>query len=375
VDFLVRNKFWLALGVLVLAAAVAFGAVFIPARSRNASRISDMKEKAAAVAEYASTGKVVNELWIAQEEELARNWQGEVEATREYLRERDSIIEQYFRAPDEPEREDLLESGTWKLVYKANIGKLREYVTKTFPVVGRRPVVEKEYGDIWLEPEDMRVEEKKYWIQKYAIEAIGALNEVEGKEIVPIYGAFEFLTQPERLLDGSHGTVFKPIPFRMVLSTSFSNVGRVQAALRRSKIAVEITGLEIERSQDAGKTVFRGEIGGGSREGPERRGEERRESSVPYGTRELPSHVMESLMREYQGNIPPEILDEVRRSYFGMSEGAASEDRRAPAAREAPGEEDVDVHLPDGLVDVTIRGYVLDYVQQEEGPAEEIEEY
>jgi hypothetical protein len=281
------------------------------------------------------------------------------------LAQTDRPIEQYFRDPDRPDRTEPLEAGMWKMVYAEKVRRLTRQVEESFALVGTAtPFNSRSYQDRWPPDEEMREAEKEYWIQEHIIGALAGLNEGADEPVVPVFDRLRFTKQPERFLHPSDGTVFRPIAFELEVGTTFPNVPRLLSTLMAGEVKLRITGLTMERSERSGP---RKPAGGELPEPtpppvgvPEARRPQERATGAP-ATSGVPDEVLK--MFEERGisfGPPPEVAPG-----RPPSRTQPEERRTAPEAGE---EAEPTVELPANLIDVTIRGYVLDYTgEKQEG--------
>ncbi|MFO7956977.1 MAG: hypothetical protein R6X33_07730 [Candidatus Brocadiia bacterium] len=369
-DLITRNKFWIGVGLLVLVAGVAFGVFFVPVRAGNTRRAAEIRRKAQSVAEYKDKSGIVNQRWIEQAERSVEEWQEEIRQIGRKLETQDSAIEQLFKDPDNPGREDALEAGMWKMVYRENIRSLRETGRRAFKVFGDQALVTTEYGDEWPPSEEMRREEKKYWVQKLIVEALAGLNRESGRPVVPVFDSFSFVQEPERLLHPSHNNIFKPVPFEIRLASTFPNVPLVVHALLNSEANCQITSIQVERSDRAGerRNVAQAqhlEVEAPEMQEPEEPRRARRTSAPPPIAPDAqqagpPAWLTEEMLMGEQGP-PPEVTGQRQREREPSRQPRA----RRPSTRQQRAEPAEEVELPANLVDVTLKGYVLDYVEQQ----------
>ncbi len=360
-NFLRRNRFWVALALLLIVSGLAFGA-YAKMRAANTERADEIAGRQKELAKYAEGGQIVSEEWIDQARKRQGVWKEEIKQTRQLLMSQDDLVEQYFRDPDHPESREPLDSGIWKLVYQEKMHALTQKVQSSFPVVGKAPLIKKEYGQEWLEEEIMRAGEKQFWIQKYLVDALAALNEKQGEPVVEVFGGFQFLQQPERLLHPAHQRLFRPIPFRVRIATTFPDVPRVIHALREHKANFRVTGFEVVRSSLAGERERAKKTTAGPppeltqpETQPAETEEKKEQEGPPRGalmSPDVPESVRQALQRLGVGPGGP----------TGAVPGAGPGERQAP---EKPQEIEVEKpkkkQLPANLVDITIHGYVADF--------------
>jgi hypothetical protein len=359
-DFITRNKFWIGVGLLVLVAGVAFGVFFVPVRAGNSRRAAEIRRKAQSVADYKGSSRIVNQQWIQQADQSAEEWQEEIRQIGRELETQDSAIEQLFKDPDNPGRDDPLEAGMWKMVYREKVRSLRDLGRRAFKVFGDEALVTTEYGDEWPPSDEMRREEKKYWVQEIVVGTLAGLNEGRTRPIVPVFDSFSFIQKPERLLHSSHNDTFRPIAFELRLASTFPNVPLVVHALLTSEANCQITSIQVERSDRAGERRNVAQAEQLEIEAPEvveAEQPERRTYQPPAmagaQAEEGPPAWLTMEMLTGEQAPPPEVT--------GRRERQPS---RRPAARERRAQPEQKVELPANLVDITLKGYVLDYVEQ-----------
>jgi len=352
-DFVKRNAFWIAMGALAFVGGVVFAVVGLPARGKNIAMVASLQSEASKVAKAAARNDLPNPEWSKQAEQIRQQLQAQWERAMEGLKARDAALEQPFRDPLAPtEFVKPTDAGTWKDVYRAKIAALIERVRTAFPVSGSRPVVSKVWADVWPQPEEMKEETKRYWIQHYAIEAIAGLNKPGRKPAVPRFDSFQFAAQPERLLHATHRTMFQVVPFEIRLGCEFQSIPLVMSSLLNvPQVEFYVTSVDLERSQQAGSSRGGGFMGGGT--------------GMPSpGALFDPGDPMMG-----GGMGVPFVLPE--------DQGSMTPRRRGRIPRRGPdrgAEVESDYVLPSTLVEVVLRGYVTDYIagdEQEEQPVAE----
>lgn len=374
-NMLKRNKIWVAFGVLVLVGSVALGFMAFRQSSANKRAREELQNQKEDLERYVSGEAVPGEQWIERAEDLREQWEAELNTVEQFLLQRDKLIETYFTAPNEGITEGPLEGGMWKRVYERKRTELTERLDRVFPVSGGNPLIFQSYGTEWPESEEMREQEKRYWIQYYLVDALASLNQrwieeraaatpMDGlaaepsvdKAVVMTFEMFDFGTEPEQLVDPSHDDLFEPIPFSLTVGTTFPDVPVVVGALLSSEISMEITGLRVQRAVTGERRTESGqrEGMGGEYEEEFRRqrereeelrrerevelarqrameserlrreamGEEEREERWPrrgeprVGEGVIPSTLLESLREAYGGRIPQDVLERLTQQFL-----------------------------------------------------------
>ncbi len=364
-DFVKRNVFWIVVALVVVVAGVAFGALFVPERADNTRFEEEIRQRADSVATHRQSPRVVNEQWIQQAEQQADMWREEIERIRGQLQQEAGTIRQLFRDEGHPDDEPL-EAGMWKMVYREKVRELTQLGEESFKVFNPDGLVVTEYGDEWPPDEEMRQQELKYWIQRHLVGALADLNIDKGRPVVAAFDEFQFFESPDRLLHPSHGDIFRPIPFRIRVATTFPNLPLVIHSLLTSEANCSITSVEVERSARAGPRrhmalAQRLEIEAAEAAPAERPQQvaQRRPRPPVDDLDETPAWVEEMMRRPDLQGPPPEVLR-------GMEQPERRDTRRDPRRAPQRQEPEPDVELPENLVEVTLRGYVLDYREQQD---------
>ncbi|MCD6416082.1 MAG: hypothetical protein J7M08_05240 [Planctomycetes bacterium] len=249
-DFLKQNKFWVGLGLLVIAAGVCFGALFFPLSRQNSERLAELQKTTQAISDQSGESSIPDQRWVDRIKKQTKLWQAELDKVRQTLRGEDDLIEQRLRDPNNPEREEPLEFALWKLVYQRAMKNLEREVGELFPLVTTQTPLD-QYEEVSnpeapeLSDAEMRFYERDYWIQKYLVDALGAVNKNAQEPVVPVFEWFRFTESPERLLQPAHGKVYEPVAFKIELRATFTNVPVVLRALLQGKLDVYITGLSL----------------------------------------------------------------------------------------------------------------------------------
>ncbi len=390
-DFIIRMKFWIAVGALVLISGVVFGVWFVPARGDNSVQMAAWQQKAAKVADLARR-EVHNSGDVQNLQDLATAYRKDLEGITEGLGKQDQLLEQHFV---DSETGDELGPGTWKDVYAEKMDALEEEINKSFLLAPDQPVIRKYYGSERPDEREMRQEEKQYWLQKYIMESLGASNKV--RMVVPVFSELQLLPRPERLLHPSHGDLFEPTAFQIDIATDYMSLPMVLDRLLACEIPLNITSLRVERRSAPVLTARERETV------PQQRGLPGRPRAVPSTMPAVapPTGPMGPFPGMDAG-MPPEAAaaaaageamaaaamaqaGAMDRMQFRGPTGRATGGRREPTGGRAPGaragvrrpaarstgrlraDQEQAAKIPGGLVTVTISGYVLDYVTPEEG--------
>jgi len=388
-DFIVRMKFWIAVGALVLISGFVFGVWFVPARRDNSAQMAAWQRTAASVASRAQ-GEVHNNGDVQNLQDLATAYREDLEGITEGLGKQGQLLEQHFV---DSETGDELGPGTWKDVYTEKMDALEEEINKSFLLAPGRPVIRKYYGSERPDEREMREEEKQYWLQKYVMESLAASNKV--RMIVPVFSELQLLPRPERLLHPSHGELFEPTAFQIDIATEYESLPMVLDRLLACEIPLNITSLRVERRSAPVLTTRERETV------PQQRGMPGRPRAVP---RTMPAGAPPTgpMGPGMDAGMPPEAAAAAAAAEamaaaamaqaagmdgmeFRGPTGRPTAGRREPTGGRAPGaragvrqptarstgrlraDREQAAKIPGGLVTVTISGYVLDYMTPEEG--------
>jgi len=386
-DFIVRMKFWIAVGALVLISGVVFGVWFVPARRDNSAQMAAWQRTATNVASRAR-GEVHNKADIQNLQDLATAYRKALDGITEDLVKRDQLLEQHFV---DAETGDELGPGTWKDVYAEKMDALAEEISKSFLLAPEQPVIRKYYGSERPDEREMRAEEKQYWLQKYIMDSLAAANKV--RMVVPVFSELHLLPQPERLLHPSHGELFEPTAFQIDIATEYENLPMVLDRLLACEIPLNITSLRVERRSAPVLTTREREVVPRQRAVPGR--PVGVPSAMPGGAPPSgpmgPSFGMDAGMpaEAAAAAAAAEAMAAARAAEAtameGIEFGVPTAGRREPTGRRAPGpragarqptarstgrlraDREQAAKIPGRLVTVTISGYVLDYLTPEEG--------
>lgn len=372
-----RLKFWIALGLLVLAGGAVLGVWFVPARKESASCLSDWQTKLAKVKSYQGKEDKLGRPDVSAAQELQQKYAQQLGQAKQILAQQDKLLEDYI--PDLDGTRKPLDTATWKEVHKAQMDALEEDVQTSFPSAPSSVVSQTDYGFSWPTPEEMREEAKRYWVQRYLLEAICEVNKVS--VVIPALKSFALVNRPDRLLTSDDATMFTPIAFEFAFSTEFESLPMVLHKLLQCKVGLSITTVSVKRrskvslgpQQKTGTTGrllsatavssllgptatgrrgargYPGSTGAGSWEdrfgyrGPSAQElmQERRVRDVPTGRRGRVDRTPQTTARQQRQRTQPDRL-------------SAAEAEAGLA-----------------LVDVTVKGYVQDYISPAEAEAAE----
>ncbi len=368
IDAVKLNKFWVAVALLVVVSGVTFAAVFIPLRKKNAQEAAELEQQVGALSEY-ETKQLRNQQAIERAKEIQQFYHQQLQRVRAHLENQDAAIEQYF---EEPGREGAgpLDGSVWKMVYADRMDALQQELEEGFLVVGSNPIVRREYVTAIPNREEMRQQEKLYWVQKYAVDAISSVNEAADQQAVPVFQGFAFLEQPEHLLNPSHSREFQPLAFELSVSLQFKYLPRVLSNLLASPANFQITGVHINRPQVLDRQADRrGSSLVGGRTARAARTPTTRQPSRPStgpgmggDMDDLPPAAQDMMKMLEQMGIGPGTGAGPGAGMPTPTQPTQRPGRPSPTRRPAQIEDEVRARLPKNLVDVVIRGYVADYV-------------
>jgi hypothetical protein len=254
-DVLKRLKFWIGLGLLVVASGVVLGVWFLPARKENSQLAEKWDQEATAV-----QGMIAKDVAPRGQAQVYEERAKEVAAARERLlgtlTRSDVDISAPIPDPETGVAQEGLESGIWKLVYEKAMRALDRDVKRMFvEVKPARLVRMKEFPGIWPTAQEVTTETRSYWIQRYILEALGSVN---GDQLTaPCLSEFEFTSEPERLLAPSDADAYLPQGFRCVLEAEFTSIPFIIDQLMDCPIPISITTLEVQRPEDVLEKIAR----------------------------------------------------------------------------------------------------------------------
>jgi hypothetical protein len=241
------------------------------------------------------------------------------------------------------------EAGEWKRVYDEAMEALEAEIRKSFDSAPANLVQRKQYSGVWPPEEEMRAEDRNYWLQRVVLETLAKVN--TPRKVMPVLRSFELGGRPERLLHPAHGDLFRPIAFTMAFSAEFSDLQLVVARLLDCPLPLAVTSLNIERRAGGGAPSG----AAAPRPGPAPTG-----PSGPSRTGGPPGGAA-SFMPPGLPMGPPPGVRLGPRTGAGTTPGASpSPARQRPAAR-APAAKARETREGEDVVNVTLRGYVLEY--------------
>ena len=373
-----RMKFWIGLGLLVVASGVVLGVWFVPARKKSASFLSDWRSKETKIRAYEGMSDVRGPADVTALKELQQRYQQQLEEAKELLAEWDKLLEDYI--PDEDGSRRQLDGAAWKVAYAARVDALEEDAQESFPSAPASIVVQRDFGRAWPTPEEMRQEAKRYWVQFYLLEAISAVNKVS--DVVPTLKVFQLVERPDRLLGADDASMFQPIPFEFQFATEFKNLPMVLHKLLQCRVPVSVTTLSVKRRGKVSLGVQKKAMTTGgllsasavsSLVASTTAGARGAAARRPIGpTWERPSFLDAHAMGGPSDEAVSRTIDTGAGRFGGRTSGGArttaGSRKPAPSVRRSPAE----VEAGRLLVDVTLKGYVKDYVPPKEAePADD----
>lgn len=375
-----RLKFWIALGLLVLAGGAVLGVWFVPARKESVSCLSDWQTKRAKVGSYQDKKDKHGRPDVSAAQELQQEYARQLDQAKQILAQQDKLLEDYI--PDLDGTRKPLDAGAWKEVHKAQMDALEDDVQTSFPSAPSSVVSQTDFGFTWPTPEEMREEAKRYWVQWYLLQAICEVNKVS--VVIPALKSFKLVNRPDRLLTADDTTMFTPIAFEFAFSTEFESLPMVLHKLLQCKVGLSITTVRVKRRAKVSlgtqqKTGTTGRLlsatAVSSLLGPAATG---RGGARGYpGARPGVAQGRMADMFAFRGPSAQDLRQE--RRVRDMPAGRRGRGSRAPrtTARQQQrttqparlSVEEAEAGL--ALVDVTVKGYVQDYISPAEAEAAE----
>lgn len=366
-DAIKRMKFWIVAGLIVIAGGVVLGVWFAPAREKSASSLREWRTKESKVKSY---GEKINgvrgSLDIDAAKELREDYDQQLGQAKQLLAEWDKLLEDYIPDLDGTPRQ--LDRGAWSLVYDTKMAELEDEAQRTFPVAPA-PIVSKREFQAWPSDQEMRDEAKRYWVQHYLLEAIGKANKVS--DIIPTLKRFALVERPDRLLGVDDASMFRPIAFEFQFATEFKHLPMVLHRILECQVPVCITSVSMKRRPKVS-------LAAKSSEGTTGKVLSARDVSTLLGAPSGPVGMARGPMMPpmYEGpsiwdmmgpmGPPPEEETRAESGSSRRRRGASTVARRtsptepsAPAVAKRPQEE---VEAGRLLLDITVRGYVKDYI-------------
>jgi len=342
-EFVRRMKFWIGLGILVLAGGVVLGVWFVPTWRANAASMSEWEQTVGDV-QGLDELTLHNQADVKSAQDLTQALQKQLEEAEKALQAKTAILRQYLPDPETGGPGKPLEAGIWKVVYEQNMDDLEQRVSESFLTVGGSIIFRQYWGESWPTQEEMRDEAKLYWLQRYLLEALTSAN--EDRMVVPTLSSFNLFASPDRLLNPSHGRLFWPVGFQMVITTELESVPMVLQKLLEARVGVVVTTLYVDPRP--------GEAAPAATARPQRVAASRTVASSVARRQTSSSAVRRGRQSVLYGGTAPGIY------------GAASYLGAAARARTQPAAERVVVEPTRSLVGATIRGYVLDALPAEQ---------
>jgi len=347
-DFLGRNKFWVGMALVGFAAILLVVLVGIPAMAANRRTKQELQSRRDTLASYANAEHVKNPTWVLELEERKKKYLAQLEQIKSYFAARDRVIEARFVDKEYPDK-PLLPSR-WKIVYNEMMDELEEKLQEVVRLGTASPLERVDYQDSLPSEAEMREQEKRYWLQKAIVDTIANLN--AARDIVPVLYEFRILSQPDRLLSPAHGDKFRVVPWELRVALEFKNLPRLMYELLDHELGLELTEMSVSRTVTA--------LREGGRAAPMTGQERMLRGAIPGVTTTgarmagIPGAYMEEFMGgPMEGPLPPTMM------------GPPTETRPTFERPEMPGEEVREV-LSKTLVEVTLRGYLPDYIEPEE---------
>jgi len=242
-DAIKRLKFWIALGLLVVVSGVVLGVWFVPARKQSATTLSDWRSKEKEVESYGGRTDVRGPADVDALKTLQEGYEQQRAQARELLEEWDKLLEDYI--PDDDGSRHEMEGGEWKFAYAARMDALEEDVQSSFPSAPENVVTRVDFGAAWATQEEMVQEAKRYWVQRYLLDAIMEVNKVS--DVIPRLKGFHLIDRPDRLLSADDATMFRPIAFEFQFATEFTSVPMVLQKLLECRVPVAVTTVSVKR--------------------------------------------------------------------------------------------------------------------------------
>ncbi len=373
VNFLKQNKFWFALGLLVIIAGATFGAVFLPSRGQSEELTHQVQSKAQKVSSYRSGAKAVNREWIENAKRQQELWQKELQEVDQLLSQRYQWLGGHFQDPDNPGQDQLLAPEMWLMVHADKVEEMQQLLKENFPDASSAMLPLGRHGPASSpSPVQMLQEETRYWVLQAIVEALGALNKGADEPVIDTLEDIAFAGEPERLLHPSHDSVFKPVAYQVRLTTTFPQVPGVLYSMLSARPGFYITSFSLRRASGKGERRAPAPAAGGAPSGGAPSGgvpSGGAPSGLPVGG--VPSGGGRGGGAGMPAFVANLIRQQAQRGTAASAPGGQAAPRQSRPSRQAKPqaeqkkseqEQKPARDLPENLVEVTIRGYVTDYV-------------
>ncbi|MFP4028501.1 MAG: hypothetical protein ACLFWL_11980 [Candidatus Brocadiia bacterium] len=320
--FIIRMKFWLGLGLMVIVALLilVFGA--LPQVGENREQYEDLKDRSEKM-DRLVRGEIPNPKWVKQQEGVQKKLERQLTGIEEFLKAPDSQLEKHLGGGSK-----LLPYFIFREKYREKREEIEQRLRNSVEkVISKNPLGFSQRGLGLTSPpkEELLPLEKKLWIREDLVEAIESLN--KDGDIVTVFRELKFTAKPERYLARVHKNQFNVIPFEMTVAMEFDFVPIFVQKILQIDVQPEITSIAMTRYRHKVKMSETGE------------GEDRREPEE----REEPTYRGGGRPGAFGGRRPMEEMEETM---------------TAPSTGET---EEV---TEKWLVELTITGYVPDYKQE-----------
>jgi len=253
-------KFWIVIGLLLLISGVGFGVWFVPLKKEAGSQVAAWEQKARTAKQLADKAEQLHgRADIEEAGKLKAAYHEQLKDVMGALEEKGKLLQRFIPDP-ETGQELQHEGGVWKVIYEQQMNALEQEVRKSFAVAPPSFVLRQSWpSGRWPSEDEMKEGAKMYWLQKYLLlEALADTN--RARMIVPVFDSFKLLARPERLLMSTHGTLFQPQGFEIQVRTEFKNIPFLLVQLLKCKVPLALTSLAIERGAGGASVVAEGTL-------------------------------------------------------------------------------------------------------------------
>lgn len=227
-----KNKFWLAIGGIIVLMTVLYFLFVYPYRTKSFKNIKTIEDALTRLEIYKRKGsKIINEEWIEAEKVKLKTLEEEQLKYIELFKERDRHIEKIFSTANE---EEIKDKALWKDHYIKRVNFVLGKLARSNIKVRSGALPFKEWGDEIPAWDIIGVEQKRFWI-------IEELSNILQKKQLKIrnLGSISF-TQGDFLPDNTQAEEYDVIPCTIKLDMYTENVLFLIDELTKSKIIFEI---------------------------------------------------------------------------------------------------------------------------------------
>ncbi len=228
--------------------SIVFFFLFLqPLKSQNITLENDLNNKVEALNRLHRKGKnIYNEKWIKAKEEDINYFNDELSASKEFLKERDIMIERVFVDINDLEVKD---EALWKRHYRERSNYLQELLASNDVSINEKNFNLKTWDLRLPTTDEISAEQKRFWIQNEVVNII-----IKNNHAISEFYYLNFKDKP-LVENKSTAKLFSAIPISLKLEIENTMVLYVISDILGSDLNFFIESVKLEQNEDENRRL------------------------------------------------------------------------------------------------------------------------